>query len=83
MDENYAYMSTEMEGYVGNILVVYDHSDPTAPKENLHPYRRNRQEGPSAIVGMRSFGASAPYKDLYRNFAITPEAVVEAVRAGL
>jgi transketolase len=36
-----------------------------------------------AIVGMRSFGASAPYKDLYRNFAITPEAVVEAVRAGL
>jgi len=36
-----------------------------------------------AIVGMRSFGASAPYKDLYRNFAIAPEAVVEAVRAGL
>jgi transketolase len=36
-----------------------------------------------AFVGMRGFGASAPCKDLYRNFAITPEAVVEAVRAGL
>ncbi|MBE9554748.1 MAG: RNA polymerase subunit sigma-70, partial [Proteobacteria bacterium] len=27
VDENYAYMSTEMEGYIGNILVVYDYSD--------------------------------------------------------
>lgn len=33
MDENYAYISTEMEGYVGNILVSYDLSDPTNPKE--------------------------------------------------
>ena len=33
MDRNYAYISTEMEGYVGNILVVYDLADPTAPKE--------------------------------------------------
>lgn len=33
MDENYAYISTEMEGYVGNILVTYDLSDPTDPKE--------------------------------------------------
>ncbi|NNU81089.1 RNA polymerase subunit sigma-70 [Halovulum dunhuangense] len=33
MDENYAYISTEMEGYVGNILVVYDLSDPTNPTE--------------------------------------------------
>lgn len=33
MDENYAYISTEMEGYVGNILVVYDLSDPTQPNE--------------------------------------------------
>lgn len=33
VDENYAYMSTEMEGYIGNILVVYDYSDPTDPKE--------------------------------------------------
>ena len=33
MDENYAYISTEMEGYVGNILVVYDLADPSNPAE--------------------------------------------------
>ena len=33
MDANYAYISTEMEGYVGNILVIYDLSDPTNPTE--------------------------------------------------
>lgn len=33
MDANYAYISTEMAGYVGNILVVYDLADPTNPKE--------------------------------------------------
>ena len=27
-----------------------------------------------AFVGMTSFGASAPYKDLYRHFGITAEA---------
>ncbi|MDQ4136834.1 MAG: RNA polymerase subunit sigma-70, partial [Pseudomonadota bacterium] len=33
MDERYAYISTEMEGYAGNILVVYDIADPTRPAE--------------------------------------------------
>lgn len=33
MDEKYAYISTEMPGYVGNILVIYDLADPAAPKE--------------------------------------------------
>jgi hypothetical protein len=33
MDERYAYISTEMEGYVGNILVIYDIRNPTAPEE--------------------------------------------------
>lgn len=32
-DENYAYISTEMEGYRGNILVIYDISDPTHVRE--------------------------------------------------
>jgi hypothetical protein len=32
-DENYAYISTEMEGYVGNILVVYDMGNPERPRE--------------------------------------------------
>jgi transketolase len=31
-----------------------------------------------AFVGMSSFGASAPYKELYKKFGITPEAVAEA-----
>ncbi len=30
------------------------------------------------FVGMSSFGASAPYKDLYKHFGITPEAVADA-----
>ena len=34
-----------------------------------------------AFVGMSSFGASAPYKELYRHFGITPEAVAEAAIA--
>lgn len=32
-DANYAYISTEMQGYVGNILVNYDLSDPANPRE--------------------------------------------------
>ena len=35
------------------------------------------------FVGMTGFGASAPYKDLYRRFGITTEAIVAAARAGL
>ncbi len=36
--------------------------------------------GPDGIfVGMSGFGASGPYKDLYRHFGITPEAVVERI----
>ena len=36
--------------------------------------------GPDGIfVGMSGFGASAPYKDVYRHFGITPEAVVDRV----
>jgi hypothetical protein len=33
MDARYAYISTEMAGYVGNILVTYDIRDPRAPTE--------------------------------------------------
>jgi transketolase len=32
------------------------------------------------FVGMDSFGASAPYQQLYKHFAITAEAVVEALK---
>ncbi len=33
VDANYAYMSTEMDGYIGNILVTYDLADPARPQE--------------------------------------------------
>ncbi|MBI3702511.1 MAG: RNA polymerase subunit sigma-70 [Rhizobiales bacterium] len=33
MDERYAYISTEMDGFVGNILVIYDLRDPSRPQE--------------------------------------------------
>lgn len=33
MDADYAYISTEMEGYLGNILVIYDLADPERPAE--------------------------------------------------
>jgi hypothetical protein len=33
LDERYAYISTEMEGFVGNILVIYDIRDPSKPVE--------------------------------------------------
>jgi transketolase len=32
------------------------------------------------FIGMSGFGASAPYKDLYNHFKITPEAVAEAAQ---
>ena len=33
MDQNFAYISTEMEGYIGNILVIYDLTNPSKPNE--------------------------------------------------
>ena len=36
-----------------------------------------------AFVGMAGFGASAPYKDLYRHFGITPERAADAALATL
>jgi transketolase len=35
------------------------------------------------FIGMKSFGASGPYKELYKYFGITPEAVVDAAKAKL
>jgi hypothetical protein len=33
MDERHAYISTEMDGFIGNILVIYDIAEPRAPRE--------------------------------------------------
>ena len=35
------------------------------------------------FIGMSGFGASAPYKDLYKHFGITAEAAANAAREGL
>jgi transketolase len=35
------------------------------------------------FIGMHSFGASGPYKELYKHFGITPEAIVSAVEEKL
>ena len=35
------------------------------------------------FVGMNSFGASAPIKDLYKHFGITADAIVAAAKAKL
>jgi transketolase len=35
------------------------------------------------FIGMTGFGASAPYKDLYRNFGITPEVIATTALAKL
>ncbi len=40
-------------------------------------------ESEADVVGMRSFGASAPYKELYRHFGITAEALAEKAKAKL
>ena len=52
--------------------------------EAASPFGWDRYVGPGgAIVGMSGFGASAPAKDLYAHFGITPEAVVAAARERL
>ena len=35
------------------------------------------------FIGMSTFGASGPYKELYEHFGITAEAVVEAAKTQL
>ena len=47
--------------------------------EAAGPMGWERYTGPDgAFIGMHGFGASAPYKDLYKHFGITAEAAAEA-----
>jgi transketolase len=49
--------------------------------EAAAPLGWDRYIGPGGVfVGMHSFGASGPAKDVYRHFNITPEAAAEAAR---
>ena len=47
--------------------------------EAAGPMGWERYIGPDgAFIGMHGFGASAPYKELYKHFGITAEAAAEA-----
>ena len=61
LDENYAYISTEMEGFVGNILVIYDIRNPSKPVEVSRwwmPGQNVAAGEPPHPQGARSFPAS-------------------------
>jgi outer membrane protein assembly factor BamB len=48
--------SSQQDGAVETLERVWRFDcDPTAPKENVHDYMRNRQESPSTIMGMPVF----------------------------
>ena len=50
--------------------------------EAAAPMGWERYTGPnSGFIGMHGFGASAPYKDLYKHFGITAEAAAETALA--
>jgi len=52
--------------------------------EAASPFGWDRWVGPEgAVVGMMTFGASAPAEDLYRHFGITAEMAVKAVKVRL
>ncbi|MBI3675499.1 MAG: transketolase [Proteobacteria bacterium] len=52
--------------------------------EAASPFGWDRFIGPKGkFIGMHGFGASAPLKDLYKHFGITPQAAAEAARAAL
>ena len=54
---------------------------PAVAVEAAHPDFWHKYVGRSgAVIGIASFGESAPAKALYQHFGITTEAVVAAVR---
>ena len=59
---------------------------PHAVQARVASSRRRRSAGTATsgpqgqIVGMHTFGASAPLKEVQRKFGFTPERVVEAAR---
>ena len=62
LDENYAYISTEMEGFVGNILVIYDIRDPSRPVEVSRWWMQGQNTG----------GGEPPHPKALDTACITP-----------
>ena len=66
MDERYAYISTEMDGFVGNILVIYDLREPSNRRKsragglrvNISPPAKSRP-GRASATGCTTRCASA------------------------
>ena len=62
LDENFAYISTEMDGFVGNILVIYDIRNPSKPVEVsrwwMRPARTCGGRRAAASRGARPFAPS-------------------------
>ena len=55
---------------------------PTVAIEAAHPdFWRKYVGRTGAVVGMPTFGESAPAKDLYAHFGITAQRVADAVRS--
>jgi len=55
---------------------------PAVAIEAAHPdFWRKYVGRTGAVIGIASFGESAPAKDLYTHFGITAQAVVQAVQA--
>jgi transketolase len=55
---------------------------PAVAIEAAHPdFWRKYVGRTGAVIGIASFGESAPAKDLYAHFGITAQAVVQAVHA--
>lgn len=56
MDGAHAYISTEMEGYVGNILVIYDISDPSQPREVSRWHMPGQHVAAGETPGWQGYG---------------------------
>lgn len=57
---------------------------PRVAIEAASTYGWGRYVGDEAnVIGMRSFGASAPYEELYEHFGITADAIIERVQQQL
>ena len=56
MDSRHAYISTEMEGYVGNILVNYEISDPASPVEASRWHMPGQHLAGGETPGWKGYG---------------------------